>query len=238
MSGHSKWSTIKRQKGVNDAKRGQLFSKMSKIISIAARDGGANLESNQKLKVAVEAAKAANMPKINIERAIASAGKEGKNYEEVVYEGFAPEGLGILIEATTDNRNRTGQEIKNILERSGGAMGGPGSASFNFVPKGLILLTQKKLSDDEMLKVIDLGVDEVEETPDGVEIYTPPSQVYEIEKKIRALGMGVDEVELTQKPKISTTVSEPKKSEKLSRLLEDLDDHEDVQKIHPSFKII
>ena len=117
-------------------------------------------------------------------------------------------------------------------------MGGPGSASFNFVPKGLILLTQKKLSDDEMLKVIDLGVDEVEETPDGVEIYTPPSQVYEIEKKIRALGMGVDEVELTQKPKISTTVSEPKKSEKLSRLLEDLDDHEDVQKIHPSFKII
>jgi len=238
MSGHSKWSTIKRQKGVNDAKRGQLFSKMSKIISIAARDGGANLESNQKLKVAVEAAKAANMPKINIERAIASAGKEGKNYEEVVYEGFAPEGLGILIEATTDNRNRTGQEIKNILERSGGAMGGPGSASFNFVPKGLILLTQKKLSDDEMLKVIDLGVDEVEETPDGVEIYTPPSQVYEIEKKIRALGMGVDEVELTQKPKISTTVRKPKKSEKLSRLLEDLDDHEDVQKIHPSFKII
>ncbi|KKS77684.1 MAG: transcriptional regulator [Candidatus Woesebacteria bacterium GW2011_GWB1_43_14] len=238
MSGHSKWSTIKRQKGVNDAKRGQLFSKMSKIISIAARDGGANLESNQKLKVAVEAAKTANMPKINIERAIASAGKEGKNYEEVVYEGFAPEGLGILIEATTDNRNRTGQEIKNILERSGGAMGGPGSASFNFVPKGLILLAQKKLSDDEMLKVIDLGIDEVEETPDGVEIYTPPSQVYEIEKKIRALGMGVDEVELTQKPKISTTVSEPKKSEKLSRLLEDLDDHEDVQKIHPSFKII
>jgi YebC/PmpR family DNA-binding regulatory protein len=238
MSGHSKWSTIKRQKGANDAKRGQLFSKLAKAISIAAREGGANIDSNQKLRVAVDAARAANMPKANIERAIASADREAADFKEVTYEGFAPGGLGLLIEAATDNRNRTGQGIKNILERNGGTLGDPGSVAFNFESKGLILLRKKRISEEAMLKLIDLGVDEVEETEDRVEVYTSPMELLSLKKSLKEMNLDPASVELVQKPKIVTKIKDARKAKKLLKLLEDLNDHEDVQKVYASFEIV
>jgi YebC/PmpR family DNA-binding regulatory protein len=238
MSGHSKWSTIKRQKGANDAKRGQLFSKLAKAISIAAREGGANIDSNQKLRVAVDAARAANMPKANIERAIASADREAADFKEVTYEGFAPGGLGLLIEAATDNRNRTGQGIKNILERNGGTLGDPGSVAFNFESKGLILLRKKRISEEAMLKLIDLGVDEVEETEDRVEVYTSPMELLSLKKSLKEMNLDPASVELVQKPKIVTKIRDAQKAKRLLKLLDDLDDHEDVQKVYASFEIL
>lgn len=237
MSGHSKWSTIKRQKGATDAKRGQLFSKLSRGISIAAKQGGANPDSNLRLRVAIEQAKSFNMPKENIERILNQVQEKSGNLEEVIYEAYGPGGVGILIEAATDNRNRTTQEIKNILERGGGSLGTPGSVAFQFEQRGLILIDKGDNPEEKMLKLIDLGAEDVEEVEDGIEVYTKPGEVFALKEKFERGGIGVGSAELIYNPKAMVSVSSQDITRKVLKLVEALDGHDDVQRVYTNIDI-
>lgn len=235
MSGHSKWSTIKRQKGATDAKRGRLFSKLVRAISIAAKLGGPNPNSNLHLRLAMDQAKAANMPKENIERALRSAqGKLEGELQEVLYEGYGPGGTAILVEAATDNKNRTTQEIKNIFERGGGSLGTPGSVSFQFAREGQIVVGGK--GEELMLQLIDLGAEDIEEVEDGIEIYIKPAELFRMKEKIEQARIPVKSTELVYSPKISKNVPESVQS-RVVRLLETLDEHDDVQKVYTNADI-
>ena len=230
MSGHSKWATIHRQKEIKDNARGKVFSKFANLITIAAKEGGPNPDTNFKLRDIIEKAKAANMPKDNIDRAMAKASGGGAAMEEVMYEGFGPNGLPVLIQAVTDNRNRTGQEIKNILERSGGSLAGPGAVAFQFDQVGDILVEKSGNVDEQTLTLIDLGVDDIEETQDGIECYVPPTQLYQKRQEIEAKGLKVLNSEIIMKPKTYQDVSE-QDMEKISVFLEALENQDDVQKV-------
>lgn len=235
MSGHSKWATIHRQKEANDSARGQVFSKLARAITIAAKTGGGpDPDTNFKLRVLIEKARASNMPKDNIERAISKA-SGGEVLDEVTYEGFGPGGIGIIVEAGTDNRNRTGNEIKNIFDKGGGKFAGPGAVSFNFEPKGQILVEKKGAEDEQMLSLIDLGAEDVEFTDDGVEVYTSPATLFEVQKKIADSGFNVKSTEMVQKPKMYQEIDE-NDSEKAGKLLTNLNAHDDVQKVYTNWK--
>ena len=238
MSGHSKWSTIKHKKEATDAARGKLFSKLSRAISIAVKTGGGpDPSANHKLKVAIDAAKTANMPKSNIERALRQArGKLGE-LEEMTYEGFGPGGINVIVEVATDNRNRTGQEIKAIFERGGGGLAGPGAVSFNFEPRGLFVVSKTGDSEEQILKLIDLGVEDVEETEDGIEVYVDPSDFSEVKKRAEDAGFKVTSAELFQKPKNLQVVSDKTLASKILSFLEKLEDHDDVQKVFANLDI-
>ena len=230
MSGHSKWSTIKRQKESNDQARGKLFSKLSKAISIAVKTGGnPDPEMNHRLRMAVDQAKTANMPKANIDRAIKRAGETG-DIEEIAYEGYGPGNMAVVVEAATDNRNRTAQEIKNLFERVGGSIAGPGSVSYMFEPKGY-LAVKKDNADEQILQIIDLDVEDVEEGDDAIDVYTSPAKTHEIKEAIRSLGYEVLSAELIRKPNNYQNVSNESEIKKIIDFLNKLEDHEDVQKV-------
>lgn len=238
MSGHSKWETIKRQKKKEDLKRGKLFSKLSRAISVAVRTGGGpDPETNYKLRVAIDQAKEANMPKENIKRALSRGGGEEGDLEEAAYEGFGPGGIGVIVEVATDNRNRTSQEIKNLFERGGGNLAGPGAVSFNFEPKGVIVIKTKEEKDDMMLDLIDLGVEDLEETEDGVEAYVSPTKTSELKDKIEEKGYKVVSADLVRRPKLNKTVDGEEDAKKVLSFLEDLEDHDDVQKVFADVNI-
>lgn len=232
MSGHSKWSTIKRKKEAEDKARGKLFSKLSRAISVAVKTGGSSdPDLNPKLRMAIEQAKTANMPKDNIERAIKKGeGPEG-DLEEFTYEGFGPSGIGVIVEVATDNRNRTAQEIKNIFERGGGSLAGPGAVSFNFEPKGLLVVEKKGSIEEMMLNLIDIGAEDVEETDDGVEVYVKPSDLSRIRDEIQKKGYKVVSTDLFQKPKSTQRMTEEKDAKRILKLLDSLEDHDDVQNV-------
>jgi YebC/PmpR family DNA-binding regulatory protein len=236
MSGHSHYATIKRAKGMKDAAKGKIFSKMSRAIAIAVKAGGnPDPDSNYKLRMAVDAARAVNMPKDNIDRAISRAGGEGETLEEVMYEGFAPGGVGILVEAATDNRNRTSQEIKNIFDKGGGNMAGPGSVSFNFDPRGLILVKKGDKVDEQMLSLIDAGVEDLEETSESIEVYVPSDKLAETKDKLISKGFEVTSFELTMRPKNLVSITEAPLAQRILRLLDSLEESEDVQKVYANF---
>ncbi len=237
MSGHSKWATIHRQKEVKDAKRGALFSKLARAITIAVKTGGGDdPDSNFKLRIAVDKAKDVNMPKTNIERAIAS-GVGGEQMEEVLYEGFGPGGIAVMLEVATDNRNRTGQEIKNIFERSGGTLGGPGVAAYNFEQKAYIALKKGLSPQDQILSLIDLGVDEVEEAADSIEVYVNPSDYSAKLALLKDKGNEILSSELVQKPKNFLNITDTIVAKKVLAFLEALEDQADVQKVHANANI-
>ena len=200
MSGHSKWSTIKRKKEINDASRGKLFGRLSKAISIAAKEGP-DPNANARLRVAIEQARAVNMPKENIERAIDKANREDSQLSEITYEGFGPGGVGIIVETVTDNSRRTAQEIKNIFDRGGGTLGGPNSVAFNFDPKGYIAFDKKGNGEEEILSIIDLGVEDVEEEGGIIEVFVPPSEIGTTKQAIEKLGYTIKDLELIRRPK-------------------------------------
>jgi len=238
MSGHSHYATIKRQKGAKDAQKGLMFSKLARAISISVKSGGGpDPDSNYKLRMAVEAARTANMPKENIERAISKGAGSGEALEEVVYEGFAPEGVSVMVEAATDNRNRTAQELKNIFERGGGNMGGPGSVAFNFEQKGLIVVEKEGDTEEQLLKLIDAEVDDVEVTDNGIEVYVPTGKLSEKGKVLQEMDFKVVSAELMQKPKITVTVSDLVKAQKVIAFLDKLEEYEDVQKVFANLNI-
>lgn len=237
MSGHSKWSTIKRKKEATDAAKGKLFSKYARAISIAVKTGGGpNPDANYKLRVVIDQAKANNMPKANVDRALKSAEQSG-NLEEITYEGFGPEGVNVMVETATDNRNRTVSEIKQLFERGGGRLGGAGSVSFNFEPKGLLVILKTKDPEIQMLKLIDLEVEDVEETEDAIEAYTNAPKVAEIREQLINNGFEVVTAELIQKPKSFQKIEDHDKAKRILSFLENLEDHDDVQKVFSNIDV-
>ncbi len=229
MSGHSKWATTKRQKAVVDAKRGALFTKIANQIAIAARSG-TDPNMNPSLAMMLEKARQANMPKVNIERAIARVSdKNAAALIEEVYEGYGPGGVGIIIEVATDNKNRTMPEVRNILSKNGGRMADPGSVMFQFARKGWIEISDK--GEDAMMTVLDSGAEDVEEGEDGLFITTAPNELMQIRQKLIEAGLHVTDAELKYLPTTTVPV-EGDNAEKLEKLLDSLDDLDDVTAVH------
>jgi len=235
MSGHSHFATIKRQKESNDAKKGKVFSKMAREIAIAVKAAGPDPDSNYKLRIVIDKARSYNMPKSNIERAITS-GIGGEALEEITYEGFGPGGIGVIVKAATDNKNRTAQLMKNIFERSGGSLAGPGAVSFNFENKGFILVQKDSNPEEQTLKLIDLGIEDIEDTSDGLEVYVAPEKLSETRKQIEDLGFVVKETELFMKP-ITYVTLEGNSVTKALDFLDILDDEDDVQSVYSNLDI-
>lgn len=230
MSGHSHWATTQRAKGIKDNARGKVFSKLSRQITIAVKEGGGtDPNANYRLRIAIETARAENMPKENIERAI-NKSSTAENLSEMVYEGFGPGGVNVIIEATTDNKNRAAQEVKGTLEKFGGSLGGPNSVSFNFASKGFILIEKQGNLDDQVLAIIDSGVEDYEDTPHGIELYTEPHELYIVKEKLIASGFNVLEAKLIKKPLNTVTLSEHDE-EKLHNLIATLDELDDVDEV-------
>lgn len=242
MSGHSKWATIHRQKEVTDQKRGQAFTKIANAITVAVRESGGITDQNLnfKLRLALEKARQVNMPKDNVQRAIdrgAGISGEGAIMEEVVYEGYGPGGVAILIEAATDNRQRTVQEVKNILERGGGSLGSPGAVSFLFKKTGLIVVKKEKDIEETVFKIIDLGADEVEEAEDGIKVYVGLDKFDKMKADIAGAGLVILRSEMVAKPISVIPISDPKTASNLLSLLEKLDSRDDVLRVYANFDI-
>lgn len=234
MSGHSHYATIKRQKAATDAAKGNIFSKHARIILLAAKSG-ADPDLNFKLRVAIDKARADNMPKENIERAIAKATSEGGSLDEVIYEGFGPGGVSVIVEAATDNKNRTAQEIKNLFDKAGGRMAGPGAVSYNFESKGFLLVKKTQDSEVQMLSLIDAGAEDLTEVEDGIEVYTHPENLSDLRKKILDAGFEVTETEIQMKPKTLMEVTDKSLEEKIIKFLDTLEESDDVQKVYSNF---
>ena len=242
MSGHSKWSTIKRQKGAADAKRGQVFTKIGNAITIAVREGGGgDPASNFKLRLAMDQARAVNMPKENIQRAIdrgLGQGGAGGQLESVVYEGYGPGKVALVIEATTDNKNRTTGEVKNIIEKSGGSFVSPGTVSWMFAEEGMISVPKIGKSFDEIFDVAaDAGAEDVLEAGDGVEVYTKPNTLESVKKALVEKGLNPSSAEISKKPTTTVQITNPETAKKVLELMEKLEDLDDVQKVWSNFDI-
>ena len=240
MSGHSKWSTIKRQKGANDAKRGAVFTKVAREIAIAARAGGGDPDANYRLRLAMDKARSVNMPADNIKRAIerATGGGDAEQFEEIVYEGYGPGGVAILVEAATDNRNRTAAEVRAIFTKAGGQLAGSGAVAWQFEPRGLITIPARGQDpDDVALAAIDAGAEDVDTSGDEVvEVYTTPGGLEQVRKALDAAGVPVEHAESTMVAKSTITVDEQRARQNL-RLVESLEDLDDVQRVTANFDI-
>jgi YebC/PmpR family DNA-binding regulatory protein len=240
MSGHSKWSTIKRQKGANDAKRGALFTKVTREISVAARQGGGDPEANYRLRLAIEKARAVNMPADNIKRTIdkATGGGDADQFEEIVYEGYGPGGVAVLVEAATDNRNRTAAEVRSIFTKAGGQLAGSGAVAWQFEPRGLIAVAPDgKDADEVALAAIDAGAEDVDtDDPEAIEIFTSPADLERIRAALEAAGVSIDSAESTMIAKQTVELDSTKARQAL-RLVEQLEDLDDVQRVTVNFDI-
>jgi len=240
MSGHSKWSTIKRTKGVNDQKRGMTFTKISNLITVAAKSGGGDPDANPRLRQALDDAKAVNMPKENINRAIdRGLGKlPGMVIEEIVYEGYGPYQTAFIVEGATDNKNRTNSEIKNLFERSGGNLVTPGAVSFMFDRLGQISIVINDNPDEDILKLIDLGVVEVEELGNQLVVYVLPDQTYSMSSKITQAGYQVSSTSLVYKPINLITLTEDEQLEKVENFINKLSEHDDITQVFTNAELM
>jgi YebC/PmpR family DNA-binding regulatory protein len=239
MSGHSKWSTIKRQKGAADVKRGVVFTKMTREIMLAAREGGPNPEANFRLRLAVDRARAVNMPHANIDRAIerATGGGDGAQIESVVYEGYGHGGVSILVEAATDNRNRTASEVRATFAKNGGKLGESGSVQWIFEQKGVIEIDSAgRSTDDVQLVAIDAGAEDVEVDGSLIVVYTTPTAFERVKKAVEAAGIPVASAEISMRPS-NTVRLEGERAQQVLRLVEGLEELDDVQKVHANFDI-
>ena len=240
MAGHSKWSKVKRFKGALDAKRGRLFSKLSKEITVAAKLGGSNPAANPRLRAAVQAAKAQSMPGDNIERAIKKASGEvgTQALEEIVYEGYAPGGVAVIVEAATDNKNRTAADLRSIFTKNHGNLGGPGSVSYLFQRKGLITVPLAAAEEDQLLEIIlEAGAEELSRDDEHHVLTTPPESLYAIAESLRRAGIEPDSQKLTYVPASSVAVHDEQIAGQVLRLCEALDDCDDVLEVHANFEI-
>lgn len=234
MAGHSKWAQIKRKKGVADAKRGALFTRLAREIAIAARAGGPDPAANFKLRLAVQRAKAANMPNDNIDRAIqkATGGGESENLEEFTYEGYGPGGTAILVSVVTDNRNRTVAEVRHQFTRAGGSLGEAGSVAWQFDPKGIITIPVDGRDADEVaLQAIDAGAEDVQVQDGSVEIQTDPASFEEVRRKLEEQGFEIENADFAMVPKTTIELDDSAAIQAL-RLLDALEELEDVQRVH------
>ncbi len=239
MSGHSKWSTIKHKKGAADAKRGKIFTKLIKEITIATRMGGGDVDANPRLRTAIAGAKAQNMPQDNIQRAIkkGTGDLEGVNYEETAYEGYGPGGAAILIEVMTDNKNRTVGEVRTILGKNGGHIGESGCVAYMFEKKGLIVVPGDAMDEDALMElVLDAGADDLQSADGKYEILTARENFNAVHKTLEEKSIPMEVAELTAIPSNTVPVDE-KHGKALLRLMDLLEDHDDVQKVYSNFDI-
>jgi YebC/PmpR family DNA-binding regulatory protein len=239
MSGHSKWSQIKRQKGANDAKRGAVFTKIGREISIAAREGGGDPDANFRLRLIMDKARAANMPADNIKRAIDKAvgGSAADQYEEITYEGYGPGGVAILVETATDNKNRTAADVRSVFAKAGGQLAGGGSVAWQFEPRGVIAITRDgRDADDIALAAIDAGADDVDTEGDPLEIVTSPGSLEAVRKSLESAGMPIESAEIAMQAKTPIDVEVNVANQNL-RLIENLEDLDDVQRVTANFNL-
>ena len=241
MSGHSKWSTIKHKKGAADAKRGKLFSKLTRAIIVAAKEGGGDPAANLALQNAIEKAKSYSMPKDNIDRAIAKgsgADADAASFETVVYEGYGPSGVAVIVEALTDNRNRTAGEVRHTFAKNDGNLGGSGAVSWLFERRGVVIVEADGVDEDElMLAAADGGADDVARDGSSYQITCAPERLADVRGAVEAAGYGVDAAELTMIPKTTVEVADENEAKKILRLVDQLEDNDDVQDVYANFDI-
>jgi len=240
MSGHSKWSTIKHKKAAQDAKRGKAFSRIIKEVTVAARIGGGDLSSNPRLRTAIAAAKAENMPKDNIERAIKKGIGEldGANYEEVTYEGYGPGGVAILVETISDNRQRTVADVRHIFTKRGGSLGEPGSVAWIFEKKGLILVEKDKADEESLMTIaLEANAEDIEEQEYGWELSAAPEFFEDLKSALEASSIPLATAEITMLPGNMITIEDEKQAGQLLILMEDLEENSDVQNVYANFDI-
>ena len=239
MSGHSKWASIKHKKAATDAKRGQLFTKLARAIAIAAREGGGDPEANFTLAAAIEKARSYSMPKDNIQRAIdrgTGAGSGEDEIERAQYEGYGPGGAAILVEALTDNRNRTSADVRHAFEKHGGNLGEPGSVAWVFEKRGVVLVDAQRYSEEDLLVAIDAGADDVAQDGDTWKLTTAPASLAAVRRALEGSGVEVESGELTMEPSSVVDVDESHAGQ-LMRLMDALDAHDDLEAVHANFDI-
>jgi YebC/PmpR family DNA-binding regulatory protein len=239
MSGHSKWASIKHKKAVVDQRRGQHFTKLSRAITVAAKEGGGDIEGNPSLSLAVQKARDASMPKDNIERAIAKGTGEGVDadqIETVLYEGYGPGGVAILIEALTDNRNRTGADVRHALSKHGGSLGEPGSVSYLFDKTGVIVVDSSRYDEDDLIIAIDAGAEDISLDDDVFEIISAPGDLVAVRDALADAGIEIESADVTQRPKVRVPVQEAEAA-KLIRLIDMLEESDDVGAVHANFDV-
>lgn len=239
MSGHSKWAQIKHKKAKTDLERGKAFSKLIRLITVAARQGGGNPENNPRLRLAIQKAREMNMPQENIEKAIkkGTGELEGVAYEEIIYEGYGPGGVAIMVEATTDNRNRTTAEIRHLFSKHGGNLGETGCVSWVFERKGLISFEKGKVDEEEVMAVaIDAGAEDIRSTETTIDVITAPEDFDRVKEAIERSGLQYAVAQVTMVPKTTVSV-EGKQAQQVLSLIEALEDHDDVQEVYANFDI-
>jgi YebC/PmpR family DNA-binding regulatory protein len=240
MSGHSKWSTIKRKKGAADAKRGALFGKLSKAITIAAREGGGDPEMNPALALAVQRAKDGNMPNDNIQRAIdkgTGAGADAATIERITYEGYAPGGVAVMVEVLTDNRNRAASDVRYIFSKNGGKLGTSGSVSYLFERKGVILIPKNEVDEDELMELaLEAGAEDVEISESDYRVVTSPEDFATVRESLKEAGIAFENAEITMQPQNSIDLDASTAKQTL-RLMDALEDNDDVQEVYANFDI-
>lgn len=239
MSGHSKWHSIKHKKGAADAKRGKIFTSIIKEITVAARMGGGDPDGNPRLRTIIDKAKSVNMPAENIKRAIQKGTGElpGQSYEDATYEGYGPSGVAVIVEAVTDNKNRTVSEIRHVFSKYGGNLGQTGSVAHMFHRKGLIIVEKSKASEDTLLSIVlDAGAEDMQDTGDSFEIYTTPKEFDAVVSALKVNGIEPASAELSMIP-ITSMKLEGRSAQQMLKLMEALEDHDDVQKVFANFDI-
>jgi YebC/PmpR family DNA-binding regulatory protein len=241
VSGHSKWSTIKHKKGAADAKRGKLFSKLTRAIIVAAKEGGGDPSANLALQNAVEKARSYSMPKDNIDRAIAKgsgADADASSFETVVYEGYGPSGVAVIVEALTDNRNRTAGEVRHVFAKNDGNLGGSGAVAWLFERRGVVIVDADDVDEDDlMLAAAEGGADDVARDGSTFQVTSAPEQLAAVREAVEGAGFTVDAAELTMVPKTTVEVADENEAKKVLRLIDQLEDNDDVQDVYANFDI-
>jgi YebC/PmpR family DNA-binding regulatory protein len=239
MSGHSKWASIKHKKAIVDSRRGKLFTKLARAITTAARDGGGELDGNPALQLAVQKARDASMPKDNIERAIAKgtgAGADADQIQDVVYEAYAPGGVALLIEAMTENRNRTGADVRHLLGKHGGSLGEPGSVAYLFDKRGLIVIDAERYTEDDLMPAIEAGAEDISEDGGVFEVLTEPADLSAVRSALEEAEIEIQSADIAWLPKARVPVEEDDAA-KVMRLIDALEDNDDVDAVHANFDV-
>jgi YebC/PmpR family DNA-binding regulatory protein len=239
MSGHSKWATIKHKKGAADKARGKLFAKLARQIEVAARAGGGDIDSNATLRTMVQKAKAGQMTKDAIDRAIKRGigDHDGANYESITYEGYAPGGVAMLVDVLTDNRNRTAADVRNAFSKFGGSMAEPGAVGWQFSRRGVLIISGSFTEDDVMAAALDAGAEDIERDGDSWRVLTEPSVVYDVQEALVSQGIAVESAESTMISSTSIEVTDADEARQILRIMDMLEDNDDVQDVYANFDI-
>jgi YebC/PmpR family DNA-binding regulatory protein len=239
MSGHSKWASIKHKKAVVDARRGQHFTKLARAVTVAAKEGGGDPAGNPALALAIQKARDASMPKDNIERAIqrgTGSGADAESFENVTYEGYGPGGVAMLIEALTDNRNRTAADVRHIFGHAGASLGEPGSVAYLFEKHGVLSIDAARYSEEDLMVAIDAGAEDIELDDDVYEVVTAPTDLAVVRDALTAAGIEIDEADITQRPKSEVTLGETEAA-KLMKLIDALEESDDVSAVYANYDV-